>query len=126
MEIQALTHNKIDPAEIKPENIWANYDESSDTLLMYITGKPVPSSVEWQDDYMGILLDDDDVVVGFQIDHFENVWLPAHNEIARAWTKTKRTLLNEGWSNLLRILAAFIVTFTMTFNQDETAALTPA
>lgn len=126
MDAQTLTHQRIDPSTIKPENIWANYDKVSDTLLVYVTGKPVPSSVEWLDNHMGVLLDDDDAVVGFQIDHFEYAWLPAHGEVAKAWATTRRTLFDEGWNNLLRMLATVILMLSLQFSQDDNAALAPA
>lgn len=74
---------KIPLRTVKPENIWANYDHISDSLLIYFTGKPVPSSVEWLDNHMGILLDDNDTVVGFQIDHVKRAQQNVHQHSGR-------------------------------------------
>lgn len=112
---------------IKPENIWANYDDTSDSLIVYITGKPVPSSVDWLDNLTGVLLDDNDTVVGFQIDHFERSWLPSHGEVAKSWPAVRRSMINESWSGLLRLIATAIFILMMHFNQDDNhIALSPA
>ncbi len=50
---------------------WADYDEMTDTLIVYFDGK-VPSSVNWIDNRCATLLEDDeDRIVGFVVQHLK-------------------------------------------------------
>ena len=71
------------PKAVKPSQLWVNYDPKADSLIIYFTGKPVPSV--WSDvdeyAYIGFALDDETIVTGVMIEHFSK-WLliPGHSE----------------------------------------------
>ena len=55
-----------------------NYNAKVDSLIVYFTGKPVPSVWSDVDDYayIGFALEDETVVTGLMIEHFSK-WLLA-------------------------------------------------
>jgi hypothetical protein len=64
------------PHDIDPTQLWVNYNTQADALVIYFTGKPVPSV--WSDidafAYVGFALDDETSVTGVMIEHFSK-WL---------------------------------------------------
>ena len=58
--------------------IWVNYNAKVDSLIVYFTGKPVPSVWSDVDDYayIGFALEDQTAVTGLMIEHFSK-WLLA-------------------------------------------------
>lgn len=66
------------PKNIDPARLWVKYNSDADALIVYFTGKPVPSV--WADvdqfAYIGFAQDDETVVTGVMIEHFSR-WLLA-------------------------------------------------
>ena len=56
--------------------MWVQYDQQSDSLVVYVTGTPVPTVWNDIDDYayMGFALDDEEKMTGIMIEHFSQ-WL---------------------------------------------------
>jgi len=73
------------PRQIEPSQLWVTYNAEADSLMIYFTGKPVPSV--WEDidtyAYVGYALDDETTVTGVMIEHFSK-WLlvPGHADQA--------------------------------------------
>lgn len=64
------------PDQLKPENMWVNYNANADSLTVYFNGKPVPSVWDDVDEYalIGFSTEDDNLVTGLKIEHF-TTWL---------------------------------------------------
>lgn len=67
---------KYIPRNIHPSQVWVQYDQHSDSLVVYVTGKPVPTVWNDIDDYayLGFALDDEEKMTGIMIEHFSQ-WL---------------------------------------------------
>lgn len=72
------------PQNIDPSQLWVNYNVKTDSLMIYFTGKPVPSVWNDVDDYayVGFALDDETIVTGVMIEHFSK-WLLAPAQLDR-------------------------------------------
>jgi hypothetical protein len=66
------------PRQIKPSQLWVNFNAQADSLTIYFTGNPVPSVWEDVDEYayIGFSLDDESVITGVKLEHFSR-WLVA-------------------------------------------------
>lgn len=93
----------------KPDNIWANYDADTDSLILYLTGKPVRGIHVWLGDGVNVIVaPDTHQVVGLYIEAWERQFVPEHVEIQQVWPDIKPTTQQHGWSQLLRMLAVWL------------------
>ncbi len=92
---------------LKPSNVWANYDAETDSMIMYLTGKPVRGvHVYLHDDVYAIVDPDTQHVVGMYVEAWERSFVPTHPDIQEMWRETKPNFAPEtGWSQLLRAIA---------------------
>jgi hypothetical protein len=73
------------PQQLDPSQLWVNYNAAADSLIIYFTGKPVPSVWEDVDQYayVGFALDDETAITGVMIEHFSK-WLLAPEQPEQA------------------------------------------
>ncbi len=78
LTISERVQHYFPPLLLDPSQIWVNYNAKVDSLIVYFTGKPVPSVWSDVDDYayIGFALEDETVVTGLMIEHFSK-WLLA-------------------------------------------------
>lgn len=96
-------------------DIWANYDEETDSMIIYVTGKPVAGvNVYLQDDVYAIVDTRDDKkdgnkVVGFYFESWEN-YVPKFALVHRSWSEIRGAALRGNDTTLaLRVLALELV-----------------
>ena len=96
--------------DVRPEDIWTNYDEVTDSLTLFVTHSPVPGVHVLLDDNLYVIVDPDTHrAVGLYVESFEKAFVPAHQELQAVWSDVKQTIEpQEGWSQLLRILALWV------------------
>lgn len=107
---------------IRPDDIWANYDAQSDSLIVYITGKPVPGVNVWLLDNQYVVVDPDTrKIIGFYIEAFESEYVQSSDELRESWIPVKESLSpQEGWNQLLRVLAFWMIVMLTTVKGDST------
>ena len=120
--IQTLDLDAIDPSKI-----WANYDPETDSLVIYLTGKPQPAVSVYSSNNIYVMVDPaTHTVVGFHVEKWERKFVPAHADIEAVWEPIKNSLTAEQhWSYLLKMLALWTI-FTLKANNRVTPVLQPA
>ena len=74
--------------------IWASYDPKSDSLLIYLTGRPVPGISHYTGENTWVIYDPKTMdVVGFNLEHWEKKHLPLRPEIKQLWPSLRRTMV---------------------------------
>lgn len=102
-----------------PNDLWANYDGETDSLTIFLSGKPVPGMHVYVNDDVYVIVDRDSQVVGYFVEAWERRFLPAHDELRTLWDEVRPSIPAEvGWSVLLRMLALWLVVL---FEQWEDA-----
>lgn len=103
-------------------DIWANYDEETDSMTIYVTGKPVSGvNVYLQDDVYAIVeTRDNNKVVGLYFESWED-YVPKIDIVDRAWSEIRDEAI-QGKDVLLalRLLALELV---MSIGTKHTPAL---
>lgn len=103
-------------------DIWANYDEDTDSMIIYVTGKPVPGvNVYLRDDVYAIAdTKDNNKVVGLYFESWED-YVPKLDIVNRSWSEIREAALRGKDVTLaLRILALDLV---MSVGTKDTLAL---
>lgn len=93
-------------------DMWAKYDEETDSMLIYVTGQPVPGvNVDLGDDIYAIVdLRDQNKMVGLYFEAWEE-FAKKLDIVSRSWAEIRESLAgNEDASLTLRLLALFLVT----------------
>lgn len=93
-------------------DIWARYDEETDSMLVYVTGEPVPGvNIYLQDDIYGIVdLYDENKMVGLYFEAWEE-FAKKLDIVSRSWGEIRETLSHGTDASLtLRFLALLLVT----------------
>lgn len=95
----------------QPQQVWANYDAETDSLLLYLTGKPVRGVHVWLDNNIYVIVDPTThATVGMYFEAWESSFVPAHADVEQMWRDTKATIAPEkGWSQVLRAIALWLV-----------------
>ena len=103
--------NRLDTETIDPNKLWVHYDDEADSLVIYLTGRPVRA--------LSVLLDDDTYVkinpktgeiVGFHIEAWERQFVPAHPDIQMSWNKLDPSASAEPeWSHIFHMLALWLI-----------------
>jgi hypothetical protein len=93
-----------------PASVWANYDADTDSMIMYLTGKPVRGvHVYLHDDIYAIVDPETQHVVGMHVEAWERSFVPAHPDLQEMWRQVKPNVAPEvGWNQLLRAMALWI------------------
>jgi len=113
-----LKFNKFDSITLSPEDIWADYDELTDSVIFYFTGKPVSAiSVYLRDDVYAMVDPGNQNVVGIHVEAFERNFLAQHPLLQSSWPHVKRSLSQERGAEPNSLLKLF--SFGMTFMVDE-------
>lgn len=100
---------------IDPTKLWANYDDVTDTVIIFLNGGPEPSVSVYTDDNLYVMVDPKDRrLVGFHVENWEKSFVPAHAEIHVAWKPIKQTNDRNGidsqpWETLMRMLALWTI-----------------
>ncbi len=94
----------------RPTNVWANYDAETDSMILYLTGKPVRGvQVYLRDDIYAIIDPDTYNVVGMYVEAWERSFVPAYPDVQEMWRQVKPSFAPEiGWNQLLRAMALWI------------------
>ena len=95
----------------QPQKVWANYDAESDSLILYLTGKPVRGVQVWiEGDVYLIVEPTTHEMVGMYFGAWERSFVPAHADVEQMWREFKTTLVPDvGWNQVLRAIALWIV-----------------
>jgi hypothetical protein len=95
----------------QPSTVWANYDQETDSMIVYLTGKPVRGIHVWLQDGVYVIVDPaTEKVVGMQVEAWEKSFVPAHEEIRKMWSELRPVFARDvGWSYLLRAIALWLV-----------------
>jgi hypothetical protein len=95
----------------EPSTVWANYDQETDSMVVYLTGKPVRGIHVWlQNGVYAIVDPGTEKVVGMQVEAWEQSFVPAHKEIREMWQELRPVFAREvGWNYLLRAIALWLV-----------------
>ena len=113
-DLNSLTSLKVDP-----EKIWANYDEETDSMIMYITGGPVRSIAVALGDNIYVMVDPaTNKVVGLQFEAWDKEFMPEFEEANKTWHEVKPTLAL-GWSYTLRTFMLWLVAVLQQHPQDK-------
>lgn len=106
----------------RPESLWSNYDAETDSLILYLTGKPVRGVHVWFGEGVNVIVDPaTHDVVGLYIEAWERQFLPSHPDIQQMWGDIKPTTLSTGWSHLLRMLALWLFILFQPQDNDVSA-----
>ena len=121
-QIQDFEGDPIDPSQL-----WVNYDAESDSVVIFLTGTPQPSVSIYTDNGLYVMVDPKDrKLIGFQVENWEKVFVPAHAEIQAAWSPIKKTKSNtKPWETLMRMLALWTI-FVLRSESDASSAMQPA
>ncbi len=86
------------------------YDEVTDSLTLYITGRPVPGvRVLLENDSYVIVDPETKRAIGLYVEAFEKAFVPSNADFQEVWSDVKQTLAPEqGRSQLLRLLALWL------------------
>ena len=94
---------------LDPKNIWANYDNESDSFILYTTGQPRGGVHVYMGDDMYAIVDrKTKKAIGFYIEHWERDFVPAHKELKEAWAGLKPEP-HDTWIMLLRMIALWLL-----------------
>lgn len=81
---------------IDPHKIWVSYDSESDSIVIFLNGSPEPSvSVHTENDFYAMVSLKERRLIGFHVENWEKVFVPAHAEIQAVWTPIKQTQSEE-------------------------------
>ena len=103
-------------------DIWANYDDDTDSMIIYVTGKPVPGVNIYLGDDVYAIADprDSNNVVGLYFESWEN-YVPKLDIVNRSWNEIKDAALNGIDVTLaIRVLALDLI---MSLGTENTPAL---
>jgi hypothetical protein len=92
-------------------DIWANYDSDTDSLVIYVTGKPAPGvNVYLQDDVYAIAdTRDNNKVIGLYFESWEN-YVPKFPIVNRSWSELRGAAISGKDITLaIRVLALELV-----------------
>jgi len=113
-----LKFNKLDSKALSPEKIWADYDEITDSLILYFTGQPVSAiSVYLRDDLYVMVDPENNDIVGIHVEAFERNFLAQHPLLQTSWPHVKQSLSQDLDTRPNPLLKLF--SFGMTFMVDE-------
>jgi hypothetical protein len=95
-------------------DIWARYDEETDSMTIYVTGKPVPGvNVYLKDDVYAIVdTRNQNKVVGLYFEAWED-HVPQFEIVNRSWREIRK---GEEWVPALRMLALVLLTMNPTLD----------
>jgi hypothetical protein len=111
-----------------PQDIWANYDPETDSMIIYVTGEPVPGvQVYLNNDFYVIVDPNSSDIVGFYIEAWETRYVSMHKEVSESWEKVRESIPDEiGWSHLLRMVALWLVLIFSHSQGAQSPSLQPA
>ena len=94
-----------------PNALWVDYDQDTDSMVIYLTGRPVRGVTVYLDDDIYVIADPGTgEIVGFQVDAWERSFLPRHTDLKLVWPEIKQTISpEEGWSEPLKVYLLFAV-----------------
>lgn len=96
-----MKFNQFDFANLSLEKIWVDYDELTDSIVCYFTGKLVRAiSVHLQDGFHVMVNPMSKEVVGIHIEHLEKFFLPQHPIFQTSWPYVRQVLSEESDSML--------------------------
>jgi hypothetical protein len=73
-------------AESKSAQVFVNYDEDFDALMILFVPPETPTVVHYLDEHVGLLYrTDDQEIVGLQVESFESSFVPAHDAVKSVW-----------------------------------------
>jgi hypothetical protein len=107
---------------VDPNSLWVDYDRDTDSIIIYLTGKPVRCASVYVDDNIYALADPaTGDIVGFQVDAWERSFLPRHPDLQLVWPQIKKTIApDEGWSEQLKVYLMFTaLVFSQMFNTEN-------
>lgn len=99
-------------------DIWAQYDEETDSMLIYVTGKPVPGVNVYLTDGIYAIVDvhDGNKLVGLYFEAWEE-YVPKQEFVQRSWKEVRETAMsNTDGSLSLRLLALSMIMMIGTEN----------
>lgn len=101
--------------------IWVDYDEESDSFIIYFSAQPA-RGVHYDIDN-GVTAIADPVtgqVLGIQIDAWERHFIHQFADLNRVWPEFKSTLEpDKSWSHPLRFLGVFVLFLLSILHNDE-------
>ncbi len=103
-------------------NIWARYDEETDSMTIYVTGKPVPGVNVYLEDGMYAIVDlhDENKMVGLYFEAWEE-YVPKQEFVNRSWKEVREAAMRGTDVSLsTRLLALSMV---MKIGTENTPAL---
>jgi len=110
-----------------PSKIWANYDDESDSFIVYITGKPLRGVLVWIGDDTYVIVDSARKAIGLYVEYWERNFIPAHTELSELWEEIKpNPIKDSAWISLMRLMALWIVLSVWTHQENNPANLQPA
>ena len=110
-----------------PGNLWVNYDAETDSLILYLTGKPVRGVHVWLQDDIYLIVDPvTNAIVGMYVEAWERSFVPAHADLQQTWRQIKPTIVPDGWSQLLRMLALWLFLIMQPPGNGGQSTLQPA
>lgn len=112
--------------KVDPDLLWVNYDEVTDSIIMYITGEPTRSvAVALGDNIYAMVDPKTSQVVGFQFEAWEKVFIPAFKQATQTWNEVKPNLTS-GWSYNLQTLVLWFVAMLQSHPKDKGILLNPS
>jgi uncharacterized protein YuzE len=123
-KVQPIKINPLDIDAIDQDKLWAHYDPEADSIVIYLTGKPVRAvSVYIGNDTYVKVNPKTGEIVGFHIEAWERNFTPVHPEIHSIWRRlypVSEPALD--WNYLLRMLALWVV---FMLKSDASLSATP-
>jgi uncharacterized protein YuzE len=112
---------------VDPSKIWSSYDAESDSVVIYLTGRPQLAVSVYADDNLYVMVDPKNrEVVGLHIENWERSFIPAHRDIQVVWQQIKRAVLpDQPWDELLRMIAFWTI-FALKSENGASKVMQPA
>jgi hypothetical protein len=111
-----------------PSKIWANYDEETDSFILYVTGKPMRGIHVWQGDDTYVIVDSaSKKAIGLYVEHWQRSYVPAHKELQVLWGDVTPDRIQESaWISLMRLMALWVIVSFGISADDYSSSLQPA
>lgn len=124
-DIPEMEYELEPTSNINPEQIWADYDELSDSFIVYTTGKPTSGvHVHIEDDFYLIVDRRTHKVIGYYIENWQRSFVPAHKELFEVWESSAPKPL-DAWISLMRLMALWVLMLISTSSKSRTGGLQP-
>lgn len=122
-----LKFNQLDSTMLSPEKIWADYDDETDSVVLYFTGQPVNAISVYLHDDLYVMVDPQSKnVVGIHVEALEHKLLAKHPLLQKSWPYVKQSLAKEHNADANSLLQLFSFGLAFLIGENEDTSLQPA